>query len=223
MSQSINGFRTKLLKNRTESEIALAWYLWKKTQHKFEEQYPIILKNNTYYLDFFFPDYFVGVELEGGIHKTRIEYDSARQTSLENLVDIRTGLTMEIIRLDNDVLSFGLENTARVITTKVRERKDLFDERLSMPDRIERWMNELFDFEGKKAHFINKSIRIPDIVESHQNTPFDHCAICDSEEFRRLDLYFDNSFRKKFPYGFKKSRISKLGRLSFPEMNNHVS
>lgn len=103
--------KEKLLKNRTKAEMFLGKLLWAKESWKFEEQRRINTFGRTFYMDFYFPHYKFGIELEGGIHQKQIEYDSKRENLIKSSqmkgIDKRgrkSELYYDLIRLDNDIV-----------------------------------------------------------------------------------------------------------------------
>jgi len=89
-------YRRRQLRNRPTMTESILWKYIRRSQlgYKFNRQYSV----GGYVLDFYCPDKRVAVEIDGGIHKTRIEYDRYRDRWLK-------GADIKVLRvLDSDIL-----------------------------------------------------------------------------------------------------------------------
>jgi very-short-patch-repair endonuclease len=146
------GFRDKLINNRTDSEKILARILWKRCNALFEEQKEVMIGEQRYFMDFWFPHYKIGVELEGGIHKIKIEYDSKRQTSIESIHE--NGLDYEVLRFDNENLTdVSLLVFVNMLKRRLFRRKEemLFKSGLTTDKNS---LREIEEYERRKKQFL---------------------------------------------------------------------
>lgn len=103
-SDRVKGYRGALVRNKTRAEVRLKEYLgWIGLKHKYKFQAVMF----GYIIDFYFPDYLVGFEVDGSSHDNRREYDEQRTKHL-NEHGIR------IVRFTNEEV---FENKDRVIST----------------------------------------------------------------------------------------------------------
>lgn len=101
-------------KNQTKTE-AIVWYQIldnKKTGFKFLRQKPI----NRFIIDFYSRKLLLAIEIDGGYHKKRINYDNERDKYLDNL-NIKT------IRFTNEEVLNDLNKIKEEIMTVIKERK----------------------------------------------------------------------------------------------------
>jgi len=94
-----NSFRKRLLRKQTPAELKFAEEM-KGFRFKLEPQRILIGKSEkVYFTDFWLPHYAIAVEIDGGIHKERIDYDIERE------LDIYSGPNhsmVTIIRFTNE-------------------------------------------------------------------------------------------------------------------------
>jgi len=72
-----------------------------------------------YILDIFLPRFNIGIEIDGGIHNSRIEYDSRRDRYLE-----RMGITM--VRFDNETVDKHVKYIVRFIRSLMGDKQYRF-------------------------------------------------------------------------------------------------
>lgn len=85
-----------LMKNSTKAEKDLAGMLHSE-KHEFIQQAFFMIDGKSYFLDFFFPQFNVAIELNGGIHNKKVSYDLERDLSFQK-IGIKT------IRITNDFI-----------------------------------------------------------------------------------------------------------------------
>ena len=101
-------------KNQTKTE-AIVWYQIldnKKTGFKFLRQKPI----NRFIIDFYSRKLLLAIEIDGGYHKKRINYDIERDKYLDNL-NIKT------IRFTNEEVLNDLNKVKEEIMIVIKQRK----------------------------------------------------------------------------------------------------
>lgn len=92
----INKRTVDLLKNNTKAECDFAELL-KQQSYSFVQQAFFRINNKNYFLDFFFPELNIAIELNGAIHKDKVCYDFDRDFSFQK-IGIKT------IRITNDFI-----------------------------------------------------------------------------------------------------------------------
>lgn len=92
----INKKTMDLLKNNTQAERDFSELL-KQQPHSFVQQPFFRINNKNYFLDFFFPELNIAIELNGAIHKGKVCYDFERDFAFQK-IGIKT------IRITNDFI-----------------------------------------------------------------------------------------------------------------------
>lgn len=92
----INKKTMDLLKNNTQAERDFSELL-KQQSYSFVQQAFFRINNKNYFLDFFFPELNIAIELNGAIHKDKVCYDFDRDFSFQK-IGIKT------IRITNDFI-----------------------------------------------------------------------------------------------------------------------
>lgn len=105
----------KLRKEQTYAE-GILWeeFRGKKLGKKFIRQYPVLLDNRLFVLDFYCSKAKLGIELDGAIHDNLKDYDDLR----ENMISLKN---INIIRFSNDEIETNLES----VIEKVKKEIDL--------------------------------------------------------------------------------------------------
>ena len=180
--------RKTLLKKRTDAEKLLGILLWYGSDWLFIEQKKVKRAGKTYYADFFLPHYLVFIELEGGIHSTRIEYDSRREHDIrtKNLSKKQVKgflLHPEIIRVDNEFVSTspkGLIGTIFNAVLKQEERIRAFGSDADRQNLI-----SAMHYADRKRHFL-----VPGMKSKK-------CQICRDEDVRALRKFIKEEAVRK--------------------------
>lgn len=115
--------RKTLLKRRTPSEIRLSCALLATSDWYFNEQVYFRAFGKNYYVDFYFPDVKVIVELDGGVHSDRIEYDQDRDRRLRLAgKSTRLWLRNEIVRFENEYVDTEIGAVLRTIKNAIKRQ-----------------------------------------------------------------------------------------------------
>ena len=87
--------------------------------HPIRNEFKIKIKNEyiifPYIIDFYIPKYGIAIELDGGYHKNRIEYDSKRTSYLENRDII-------VLHFDNMMIDNNIDWVLDVIRITIKSR-----------------------------------------------------------------------------------------------------
>jgi very-short-patch-repair endonuclease len=101
--------KAKLLRSKTTQAETILWERLKGKQVnelRFRRQYPI----NIYIVDFYYHSQKLVIELDGGIHKTQIEYDNERTKDLEMY-------GLKVIRFNN----YEVEKNIELVISKIMD------------------------------------------------------------------------------------------------------
>lgn len=113
--KTLKKYKKENIKHLTKTEGILYRILKKKVYEwgcgKLKRQFII----KPYIVDFFISNYGVIIEVDGGYHKNRIEYDSKRDTYLENLGTI-------ILHFDNETIEKNIEQVIETIKLATNKR-----------------------------------------------------------------------------------------------------
>ncbi len=100
---------SELRQNMTPSERRL-WRRLKRSGLRFKPQHILY----PYIMDFHSPSHGVGVEVDGGIHEARREYDARRDRYLARRYGVR------VVRVSNEEVDQGLERVVERIVAACR-------------------------------------------------------------------------------------------------------
>lgn len=160
------SFRDRLLERETLAEkrafeilIALNLYVEKQKRVKASDK-------KHYFLDIFLPDYLLGIELDGGVHKNRDTYDTNRDLSL-----MKYGARLLLIRFNNeDVLyrpSYFKECVSAALIGRQhylncvdwgRDHLDEADRRIELGSWSRHFVKVIEKFESEKDEWLHKEI-----------------------------------------------------------------